>query len=141
MKNLRMHFYIFCSSFFSQFINVLKYGTTFCTQVIQLIYNFGEDVYTCNFIPALSMVKYLLLFMRFYRDKISSRDSWLSKRLGWNFIPGWKMKKKTFKHFICDEHLQWLSFFNLWRIYSCILSKVNVFEHNESLNIMNHKTS
>ena len=28
-----------------------------------------------------------------------------------------------------------------WRIYSNMLSKVNVFEHNESMNIMKHKAS
>ena len=45
---------------------------------------------------SLSMVKCLLLFTRFCRDEISSRD----ERQGWDFIPGWKKEKKTCKHFI-----------------------------------------
>ena len=45
---------------------------------------------------SLSMVKCLLLFTRFCRDEISSRD----ERRGWNFIPGWKKEKKKCKHFI-----------------------------------------
>ena len=32
-------------------------------------------------------------------------------------------------------------FINFWRIYLNILSKVNVIEHNESMNVMKHKAS
>ena len=32
-------------------------------------------------------------------------------------------------------------FCNFWRTYSNVLSKVNVFEHNESMNLIKHKVS
>ena len=87
---------------------------------------------------SLSMVKCLLLFTRFCRDEISSRD----ERQGWNFIPGWKKEKKTCKHFIPGWNFKMSMFLiNFWRMYSNMLSKVNVFEHNESMNIMKHKSS
>ena len=87
---------------------------------------------------SLSMVKCLLLFTRFCRDKISSRD----KREGWNFIPGWKKEKKTCKHFIPDEILKWAFFLNFFLTYVFKYAfKVNVFDHNESMNVMKHKAS
>ena len=73
---------------------------------------------------SLSMVKCLLLFTRSCRDEISSRD----ERQGWNFVPGWNFKMSMF-------------FINFWRMYLNMLSKVNVFEHNESMNVMKHKVS
>ena len=83
---------------------------------------------------SLSMVKCLLLFTRFCRDEISSRD----ERQGWNFIPGWKKEKKTCKHFIPGWNFKMSMFLiNFWRMYSNMLSKVNVFEHNESMNEWN----
>ena len=62
---------------------------------------------------SLSMVKCLLLFTRFCRDEISSRD----ERQGWNFIPGQKKEKKTCKHFITGWNFKMsMFFFNFWRI-------------------------
>ena len=85
-----------------------------------------------------SMVKCLLLFTRFCRDEISSRD----ERQGWDFILGWKKEKKTCKHFIPGWNFKMSMFLiNFWRMHSNMLSKVNVFEHNESTNIMKHKAS
>ena len=74
----------------------------------------------------------------------------------WNFIPGWthpcqkerdeilsrdeKKKKRRVNTSFWDEILKWEYFFlNFWRMYSNMLSKVNVFEHNESMNIMKRK--
>ena len=76
----------------------------------------------------ISMVKCLLLFTRFCRDEISSRDEILSpyeKKTCKHFIPGWNYKMSMF-------------FFYFWRIYSNMLSQVNMFEHNhnESMSIM-----
>ena len=72
-------------------------------------------------------------------------NSSLSKRQEWNYIPGWKKgEKKHVNASSQDEILNWANFkifffFNCWRIYSIMLSKVNIFEHNESMNIMKHK--
>ena len=56
----------------------------------------------------------------------------------WNFIPGWKKEKKTCKHFIPGWNFKMSMFLiNFWRMYSNMLSKVNVFEHNESMNEWN----
>ena len=78
----------------------------------------------------LSMVKCLLLITRFCRDKISSWD----ERQGWDE----KKKKKTCKHFIPGWNFKMsMILINLWRMYSNKLSKVNVFEHNESMNEWN----
>ena len=56
----------------------------------------------------------------------------------WNFIPGWKKEKKTCKHFILGWNFKMSMFLiNFWRMYSNMLSKVNVFEHNESMNEWN----
>ena len=73
----------------------------------------------------------------------------------WNFIPEWtyhrqkdrneissedeKRKKRRVNTSSQDEIIKWACFFNFWRIYSNMLSKVNVFEHNESMNIIKHK--
>ena len=83
---------------------------------------------------SLSMVKCLLLFTRFCRDEISSRD----ERQGWNFIPGWKKEKKTCKHFILGWNFKMSMYLiSFWRMYSNMLSKVNVFEHDENMNEWN----
>ena len=83
---------------------------------------------------SLSIVKCLLLFTRFCQDEISSPD----ERQGWDFIPGWKKEKKTCKHFIPGWNFKMSMFLiNFWRMYSNMLSKVNVFEHNESMNEWN----
>ena len=83
---------------------------------------------------SLSIVKCLLLFTRFCQDEISSPD----ERQGWDFMPGWKKEKKTCKHFILGWNFKMSMFLiNFWRMYSNMLSKVNVFEHNESMNEWN----
>ena len=83
---------------------------------------------------SLSMVKSLWLFTRFCRDEISSRN----ERQGWDFIPGWKKEKKTCKHFIPGWNFKMSMFLiNFWRMYSNMLSKVNMFEHNEGMNEWN----
>ena len=57
---------------------------------------------------------------------------------GWDFILGWKKEKKTCKRFIPGWNFKMNMFFiNFWRMYSNMLSKVNVFEHNESMNEWN----
>ena len=73
---------------------------------------------------SLSMVKCLLLFTRFCRDEISSRDD--------------KKKKRRVNTSSWDEILKWAYF---GRMYSSIFSKFSMFEHNESMNIMKHKAS
>ena len=68
------------------------------------------------------------------RDEILSWD----ERQGWDFIPGWKKGKKTSKHFIPGWNFKMSMFLiNFWRMYSNMLSKVNVFEHNENMNEWN----
>ena len=109
--------------------------------------NVLEGVYTWNFIPGwnrprmksfLSMVKCLLLFTHFFQDEISSRD----ERQGWDLILGWKKEKKTCKHFIPGRNFKMSMFLiNFWRMYSNMLSKVNVFQHNKSMNVVKHKAS
>ena len=80
---------------------------------------------------SLSMVKCLLLFTSFCLDEISSRD----ERQGWDFIPEWKREKKTCKHFILGWNFKMSMFLiNFWHMYSNMLSKVHVFEPNESMN-------
>ena len=70
----------------------------------------------------------------------------------WNLIPGWKSgmefhpgmkkKKKTCKHFIPWWNFKMSMFLiNFWRIYSNMFSKVNVFEHNESINVKKQEAS
>ena len=58
----------------------------------------------------------------------------------WDEISSWdeKKKKKTCKHFIPGWNFKMSMFLiNFWRMYSNMLSKVNVFEHNESMNEWN----
>ena len=87
---------------------------------------------------SLSIVKRLVLFTRSCRGEIPSPD----ERQVWNFARGWKRLKKTCKHFIPGWNFKMSMFFiNFWRIYLNILSKVNVIEHNESMNVMKHKAS
>ena len=74
---------------------------------------------------SLSMVKCLLLFTRFCQDEISSRDE--------------KKKKRHVNTSSRDEILKWACFFNFWRMYSGMFSKFNMFEHNESMNIVKHR--
>ena len=91
---------------------------------------------------SLSMVKCLFYYLQvFYRMKFhSGMNSFLSNRQGWNFIPGWKKKNnRRVNTSSQDEILKWVCFFNFWHIYSNMLSKVNMFEHNESMNITKHK--
>ena len=60
-------------------------------------------------------------------------NSSLSKR------QGWKKEKRTCKHFLPEWNFKMSMFFlNFWRMYSNMLSKVNLFEHNESMSIMKH---
>ena len=87
----------------------------------------------------LSMVKCLLLFTRFCRNEISSRDELiLGWKTGMSFHPVMIKRKKTCKHFIQGLNFKMSMFLiNFWRMYSNMLSKVNVFEHNESMNEWN----
>ena len=49
-----------------------------------------------------------------------------------------KKEKKTCKHFIPGWNFKMSMFLiNFWRMYSNMLSKVNMFEHNESMNEWN----
>ena len=71
--------------------------------------------------------------MKFHHRMNSS----LSKRQGWNFIPGSKIKNRRVNASSRDEILKWAFLFkNFWRMYSNMLSKVIVFDHNENMNIM-----
>ena len=58
---------------------------------------------------SMSMVKCLLLFTRFCRDEISSRDE----------RQGWKKEKKTCKHFILGWNFKMSMFFLIFDV--CIL--------------------
>ena len=82
---------------------------------------------------SLSMVECLLLSTPFCRDEISSLD----EGQGWNSIPEWKKKKRHVNTSSWDEIFKWSCFFNFLRMYSSMFPKFNMFEHNESLNIMN----
>ena len=62
------------------------------------------------------------------RDEISSRGEKKKKKTCKHFIPGWNFKMSMF-------------LINFWRIYSNMLSKVNVFEHNESMNVKKQEAS
>ena len=57
-------------------------------------------------------------------------------KTGMRFHPGMKKKeKKTCKHFILGWNFKMTMFLNnFWRMYSNMLSKVNVFDHNEDMN-------
>ena len=113
---------------------------------------FWEGVYTWNFIPGWNSSREGIIpidgemFLTVY--------TFLPR---WNFIPGWthpcqkdrdeissrdeEKKKRCVNTSSRDEILKWACFFNFWRMYSHMLSKVDVFEHNESMNIMKHKAS
>ena len=62
------------------------------------------------------------------------------------FHPGMKdwdeeKKKRRVNTSSGDEILKSACFFNFWHMYSGMFSKFNMFEHNESVNIMKHKAS
>ena len=61
------------------------------------------------------------------RDEISFRDE--------------KKKKRRVNTSSRDEILKWACFFSFWRMYSSMFYKLNMFEHNESMNIMKRKAS
>ena len=66
--------------------------------------------------------------LRFCRYENSSRDE----------RQGWKKEKKTCKHFIPGWNFKMSMFLIIfWRMYLNMLSKVHVFEHNESMNEWN----
>ena len=95
--------------------------------------NKWEGVYTWNFI----------LGWNSSRDEIIPAYGEMSLTVytflrGWTFIPGWVKEKKTCKHFIPGWNFKMSVFLiNFWRMYSNMLSKVNVFEHNQSMNEWN----
>ena len=105
-----------------------------------------EDAYTWNFISRWNSSRDEIIPV--YGEMSLTVYTFLPRR---NFIPGWTHSalkdrwnlisglKKTWKHFILgwNEHV----FFNFGRMYSNMLFKVNVFEHNVNMNIMKHKTS
>ena len=88
---------------------------------------------------SLSMVKCILLFTRFCRDEISSWDELIPGwKTGMKFHPRMKKRKKTRKDFIPGWNFKMSMFLIIfWRVYSNMLSKVNVFEHGESINEWN----
>ena len=136
--------------FYTIFVN-LHHGT--CVSVTySYTFLFLESVYTWNFIPgwSSSWVEIILVC-----DEMSlTVYTFLPK---WNFITEWthpgmkdrdeissrdeKKKKRRVNTSSRDEILKWACFFNFWRMYSSMFSKFNMFEHNESLNIMKHKPS
>ena len=90
----------------------------------------------------LSMVKCLLLFACFCGDEISSRDELISvTKTGMKFYPRMKKRKKRCANTSSqDEILKWAFFFkNIWHLYSNMLSKVNMFKHNESMKVRKHR--
>ena len=92
-----------------------------------------EGVYTWNFIPGWNSS----------REEIISVDGEMSLTVyrllpRWNFILGWKKEKRMCKHFVPGRNFKMSMF---WRMYSNMLSKFDVFEHNESMNIIKRKAS
>ena len=73
-----------------------------------------------------------------YRDELTP-----VKKTGMKFHARIKKEKKTCKHFLPGWSFQMSMFFflNFWHMYSNMLSKVNMFEHNESMNLMKLKIS
>ena len=72
--------------------------------------------------------------MKFHPRMNSYRD----ERQGWYSYWDEKKEKKTCKHFIPGWNFKMNMFLiNFWRMYSNILSKVNLSEHNESMNEWN----
>ena len=51
------------------------------------------------------------------------------------------MKKRRVHASSRDEILKWAGFFNFLSMYSSMFSKFNMFEHNESMNIVKHNAS
>ena len=90
---------------------------------------------------SLSMVKYLLLFRRFCRDEILSWDELIPvKKTGMKFHPRMKKRNKRCVNIsFQDEILKWAFLKNFWRMCSNILFKVNMFEPNESMNILKYE--
>ena len=90
-------------------------------------------------------MKCLHVFFFFFssRDEISSWQKRVNSKRHFtidrdDFIPGWKKEKKTCKHFIPGRNFQMSMFLiNFWRMYSNMLSRVNLFEHNDSMNEWN----
>ena len=126
-------------------IYVLNLLSILHTEVIVGFYS--EGVYAWNFIPGWnsSQDEVILVY-----GEMSVTVYTFFPRL--NFIPGWKtgmkfhpgMKKKKKRRVSTssgDEILKWARFFNFWRMYSSMFSKFNIFEHDESLNIMKHNAS
>lgn len=74
---------------------------------------------------SLSIMKCLLLFIRFCLDKMSSPDELIHAKKTEKFIPGWNFKMNMF--------------LNFWRMYLDMLSKVNMFKHYESMKMMKHR--
>ena len=69
-------------------------------------------------------------------------NSSLSKRQRWNFTPGWrKGKKRRGNTSSRDEILKWTLPFLFLRSFLNMLSKVNMFEHNETMDVMKRKAS
>ena len=85
-----------------------------------------------------------VLFTRFCRDEISPRDELIHvKKTGMKFHFGIKKKKKRrINTSSRDENLKRAFFFLIFNVcIPNILSKFNMFEHNESMNIMKRKAS
>ena len=79
---------------------------------------FAEMKFHSGMKSSLSMVKYLLLFTRFCRDEISSRDELIPvKKTETKFHPG--MKKKTCKHFISGWNFK-MSMIFLKNFLTCV---------------------
>ena len=100
-----------------------------------------DDVHTWNFIPGRNHPWVWWMSLTVYTFLPRWNFSSLSKRR--KFHRGMKKRtKKTCKHCIPIWNFKMsMYFFNFWRIYSNMLSNVNVFQHNESVNIMKRKAS
>ena len=106
----------------------------------------------CQSIDQYTVMSSVKIIKRVFTCEISSRDELIPvhgemsltvytflPRL--NFILGWKKTKRRVNNSSRDEILKWACFLNFWRMYSSLFSKFNMFEHNESLNIIKHKAS
>ena len=100
---------------------------------------FAEMKFHSGMKSSLFMVKYLLLFTRFCRDEISSRDELIPvKKTETKFHPWMKKGKKRLVNTLSrDEILKWAWFFKkfFWRVYSNMLSKINVFEWDNIIRV------
>ena len=139
----RVYVYFFTSLLFAK---IFLQMTHICINFPGFFNVFLEGVYTWNFIPDeirpgwnhtclwwnVSYCLHVFAEMRFHpgmkdRDEISSRD---------------EKKKKRCKHCILGLNFKMSMFLiSFWRMYSNMLSKVNMFEHNESMNVMKHEAS